>query len=46
MDECSIVQFLHLKGVDATKIHRKLEIMLGPDVILDSDTHTALCDLG
>jgi hypothetical protein len=31
MDQSSIVRFLHLKGLDATKIHCELEAVLGPD---------------
>jgi hypothetical protein len=30
MDQCSILRFLHLKGLDATRIHHELEVVLGP----------------
>jgi hypothetical protein len=42
MGQCSIVPFLHLKGLDATRIHHELEAVLGPDAILDGEAHIAL----
>jgi hypothetical protein len=33
MDQRSIVRFLHLKGLDATRIRHEVEALLGPDAM-------------